>query len=394
MNRMKNQFDSLKACVLIPTYNNSTTLATVILSVLEYTDNVMIVNDGSTDNTAKILDDFKQIKVIHFNQNRGKGTALRHGFKEAMKLGYKYAITMDSDGQHYAKDLLVFLESIEKFPDSILIGSRNLDQENVPGTSSFGNSFSNFWFKVETGKSLPDTQSGYRVYPLERLKRLTFFTWRYEFEIEVLVRSSWNGVPIVPINIDVYYPPKNERISHFRKGPDFTRISILNTFLVFWALIWIHPRDFILNLPRHLKWFWKQQIIASHESNLVKAVSLGFGVFMGIIPVWGFQMIIATFFAHVFKLNKVMTLLASNVSFPPFIPVVMYLSLLTGKFVLGKSTHVNVANLQFKNLGENIGDYLLGSLLLSVVSGLAIFLISFLLLSLLRKDSGISKAND
>lgn len=391
---MDSRFDDLKVCVLIPTYNNASTVKSVIESVQKITNHIIVINDGSTDQTDELIRSIPNITYHSFQENKGKGTALRFGFKQAYISGYKYAITMDSDGQHYAKDLPVFLDAIEKYPGSIFIGSRNMKQENVPGTSSFGNSFSNFWFKVETRKTLPDTQSGYRCYPLEKINKIPLFTWRYEFEIEVLVKASWRGVNIIPIEIDVYYPPKNERISHFRKGPDFTRISILNTFLVFWALIWIHPRDFILNFPRHMNWFWKEQVLASHESNFIKASSLGFGVFMGIIPLWGFQMIIATFIAHMLKLNKVMTLLASNVSFPPLIPIVMYFSLLFGRWILGKPLSVNLVGLHPKNLGENLTDYLVGSTLLSIISGLLVFLVSWLILSVLRKDSGLLKAND
>jgi glycosyltransferase involved in cell wall biosynthesis len=102
------------------------------------------------------------VQLISYPQNVGKGWALRQAFAYAMKKGYKYALTIDSDGQHFAKDIPNFLNKLEDVRDAIIIGSRNMDQAAVPGKSSFGHKFSNFWFWVETGIHCPDTQSGFR----------------------------------------------------------------------------------------------------------------------------------------------------------------------------------------------------------------------------------------
>lgn len=104
--------------------------------------------------------------------------------------------------------------------------------------------FSNFWFRIETGLNVPDTQSGYRLYPLELLKDIYFYSTKYEFEIEVLVRASWKGIKIESTEVSVYYPPKAERITHFRPLTDFLRISILNTILVIITFFYIKPRLF------------------------------------------------------------------------------------------------------------------------------------------------------
>ena len=133
---------------------------------------------------------------------------------------------------------------------AIIIGARNMDQASVPGKSSFGNKFSNFWFKVETGLSLSDTQSGYRLYPVALLKDIRFFTKKYEFEIEVLVRAAWKGIDVVQVPVKVFYPEKDKRVSHFRPFHDFSRISVLNTFLVTIAFVWIKPRDLFRSLKK------------------------------------------------------------------------------------------------------------------------------------------------
>lgn len=246
----KQKFTDLKCCVLLPTYNNSKTLEQVLKDVLEFSNDVCLVNDGSTDGTAEILARYPQLKVLSYSPNQGKGWALRKGFEFARSLGYNYVISMDTDGQHFASDLPNMLQALEKNPHAIIIGARNMNQESVPGKSSFGNKFSNFWFNLETDIKLPDTQSGYRVYPVKAMENINFYTKKFEFEIEVIVRGAWSGLNVIAIPVKVYYPPAGERVSHFRPFSDFTRISILNTVLVFLTFFWIKPRNFYRSIKK------------------------------------------------------------------------------------------------------------------------------------------------
>lgn len=244
-----------KICVIIPTYNNSGTLSRVITDLLDYCEDIIVVNDGSTDSTPEILDSFKGvIDVVHYDKNRGKGHALREGFRRAQQSGYKYAVTIDSDGQHFASDIPAFIRCVAEYPETIIVGERDLSNVDISCKSSFANKFSNFWFTVQTGKRLNDTQTGYRCYPLNRLSGLNLLTSRYEAELELLVFAAWKGVDIKSIPIKVYYPPQAERVSHFRPGLDFTRISILNTILCFAALFYGLPRG-IYNLFRNKRIF-------------------------------------------------------------------------------------------------------------------------------------------
>lgn len=234
-----------RICVIIPTYNNAGTLERVISEVLDYAADIIVVNDGCTDATSSILKHFgdKIITVAH-KKNKGKGTALKTGFHEALKRGYDYAITIDSDGQHYASEIPDFVKAIVEHPGTIIIGSRNLTNVDINGKSSFANKFSNFWFTVQTGRNLSDTQSGYRAYPLRKLYGLHILTSRYEAELELLVFAAWNGVNIISLPIKVYYPPQSERVSHFKPVKDFTRISILNTILCIGAIVYGLPVRF------------------------------------------------------------------------------------------------------------------------------------------------------
>ena len=241
--QLREMFKEMKVCILVPTYNNEQTLAKVLESLLVYTDQIIVVNDGSTDSTSVVLSRFPKISLITYPQNKGKGFALRTGFKHAVASGYDYAITIDSDGQHFADDLEKFLIKLQQHPSAITIGVRNMDQASVPGKSSFGNKFSNFWFWVETGLRMNDTQSGYRLYPVKQMEGMRFITRKFEFEIEVLVTCAWRGIEITEVPVRVFYAEKENRVSHFRPFKDFTRISILNTVLVVIALFYIKPRD-------------------------------------------------------------------------------------------------------------------------------------------------------
>ncbi|MBO4875445.1 MAG: glycosyltransferase family 2 protein [Bacteroidales bacterium] len=242
-------------CTLIPTYNNGKTLGNIIERTLTVCSNIVVVNDGSTDNTADVLGSFsenKNITVVSYPKNKGKGYALRLGLQKARELGFDYAVTVDSDGQHFPEDIPLLLEAAKNANESriLVVGSRNLKAEGMPEKNTFANNFSNFWFKVQTFKKLPDTQTGFRLYSLHNLPNLKILTRRYETELELLVFSAWRNVKLIPTQVRVYYPPKEERVSHFRPFADFTRISILNTFLCFAALLYGYPSMLIRSLIR------------------------------------------------------------------------------------------------------------------------------------------------
>lgn len=242
----------MKICVIIPTYNNEKNLLAVIESVMPISTDIIVVNDGSTDSTSAILATLSgSIHVLEYTPNRGKGYALKTAFKEALKYGYDYALTMDSDGQHKATDIQSFVEKIQENPHALLVGSRGMKHKNMPQQNTFANRFSNFWFAVQTGTKLPDTQSGFRLYPIRKMKGMSWFTNRYETELEILVRCAWRNIRIIPIPIHVYYPPIEQRVSHFRPRTDFLRISLLNTCLCLLAFIYGYPSRFIRKLFSH-----------------------------------------------------------------------------------------------------------------------------------------------
>ena len=376
----KNQANSLNYCVIVPTYNNEKTLKRVLDTILNYTSNIIIVNDGSTDTTTSILKEYSQLAQIHHAENLGKGIALRNGFKKAIELNYNYAITIDSDGQHFASDIPAFIENIEKEPNVLLIGSRNMTTDDVPKKSSFGNKFSNFWFWFETGIKLQDTQSGFRLYPLPVIPK-KYFTNKFEFEIEVIVRSAWKGIPVKNIPIQVLYDP-TERVSHFRPFKDFTRISILNTVLVVITLLYIKPRDFFLSIKRKgIKRFFLENVLHNGDSNAKKALSIALGVFIGISPFWGFQTLLVLALAILLRLNKAISFAFSNISFPPFIPFIIYGSLKVGSyFVHSNSSLLFDSSITLEAIQNNIQQYLVGSFVLATICAILFGSIAYLIL--------------
>ena len=311
-------------CVIIPTYNNGGTVADVVRRALAECDDVIVVDDGSTSpinltstrptsptptpspegrGEQQIFRPFSppfgggvgggaggaggagagRLYVVRHDRNRGKGRALCTGFQKALELGFSYAITIDADGQHYPEDIPKFLEANRQHPHALIIGSRRMEGKEQSRGSRFANKFSNFWFYIQTGRRLPDTQTGYRLYPLKKIfpspsgrgvRGGGFLTSRYEAELELLVFSSWHGVELVPIDIDVYYPPAEERVSHFRPGKDFARISLLNTALCFLAVVY--------GLPLRL-WRWLMKYVRTIGSLLF---FIFFSVFVFTPAVW------------------------------------------------------------------------------------------------------------
>ncbi|WP_373519604.1 DUF2062 domain-containing protein [Pricia sp.] len=367
----------LKCCILIPTYNNAGTLARVLDGVLAVTKNNVVVNDGATDATMEILANYPLVHQIHLPNNKGKGNALKIGFQEALKLGYDFAITIDSDGQHFPEDIPVFLEALqqEETKNVLYIGSRNMKQHDVPGSSSFGNKFSNFWFWFETGTWLSDTQCGYRLYPLREIEKLTLYTPKFEFEIEVIVKAAWSGTLVKNIPVKISYD-EAERVSHFRKGPDFARISVLNTVFVFVTLFYIKPRDFFRKIKKKgVAKFLSENILGSKDSPRKKALSIALGLFIGLSPFWGLHTLLVLGLAFLFKLNKPIAFAFSNISLPPFIPFVLYLSVQTGVWITGEENFFNPENIMDNLVAlKGLKTYLIGSFafatLVSILSGL------------------------
>ncbi|MGO3155002.1 MAG: DUF2062 domain-containing protein [Mesonia sp.] len=396
---LQSRFQLHKAVVIIPTYNNELTLTKVIDDVLSFTSNVIIVNDGSTDRTAALLKEYEFLTQINLPRNKGKGFALRQAFLKAEELGYHYGISIDSDGQHFADDLPVFLDALENEPEKemLLIGARTMTGPDIPSKSSFGNKFSNFWFWIETGIKLTDTQCGYRLYPIQQMNQMYLFTNKFEFEIEAIVKAAWRDIEVKNVPVKVFYDP-HERVSHFRPFQDFTRISILNTFLLAASLVYFLPKRGYRELrntnSRKLSKIWREKVLKVNESPQKKALAIALGVFIGIAPLWGFHTLLVLFIAQITKLNKALAFLASNVSLPPFIPFIIYLSYQVGGFILGNELDTGLEIFEVDNALDMVNgmkQYVIGAFVFATASSLLVGIVFYFIFSM-RQNKQAEKA--
>ena len=198
---------------------------------------------------------------------------------------------------------------------------------------------------------------------------MTFYTRKFEFEIESLIRLAWKGIPVTSVPVSVVYLPEETRVSHFRPFRDFTRISILNTVLVFLALTWFRPMLYLKEVKKN----GISQLLSSYNSANKLALSVAFGVFMGIIPIWGFQLVTAIVLAFVFKLNKPLVIIFANISIPPFIPVIIYLSMICGSLWVKQAVglfHFS-GDISIESVKPYLVQYIAGSITLAIIAALA-----------------------
>ncbi len=388
----QSRFEKLNCCVIVPTYNNAQTLAAFLKDLKLYTSNILVVNDGCTDGTAEILSSNPEIICKTHPENRGKGIALKTGFAFAEELGYDYAITIDSDGQHYPDDLDVFLSELEarKEDDAplLLVGDRKMGRDGIPGKSSMGNRFSNFWFLVVTGIELHDTQSGYRLYPVKLVNSLKLITWKFELEIEVLVKAAWKKAEVKNIPIKVFYQ-EGERITHFRPFWDIVRIVLLYMWFVLVSFFYVHPRDKYQDFRKKgFRRFWKENIIKSQEPPHKKAAAIALGVFVGISPFWGLHTLLIFLLAAIFRVNKVVAFLFSNISIPPLIPVIVYASYQAGSLISGKGFDWKLKLQSFEtgtDIFMGVWQYITGSLALAIVTAIGLWIVFYFLFSVFNQ---------
>ena len=223
-----------RLAILVPVYNHADGIGAVIAGVRSLGLPLWVVDDGSTDATAKLLSDRAGMTVLRHSENRGKGAALLTGFEDLADKA-DWVVTLDADGQHDPADIPSLIAAIPLGSRPIVIGHRKgMEASHVPWTSRFGRGFSNFWVRCAGGPKLSDTQSGMRIYPLAEVLGLGVRARRFQFEVEVLVRAAWAGIPVVEAPVRVLYLPGGKRISHFRPFVDFCRNSAS-----FAMLIWL-----------------------------------------------------------------------------------------------------------------------------------------------------------
>jgi glycosyltransferase involved in cell wall biosynthesis len=213
---------------LVPAYQASRTIGYLVAELLRcWPDRaapIVVVDDGSTDGTGDVAR-AAGAHVLTHPSNRGKGAALRTALAEAHRLGGRTAVCVDADGQHPATEAARLAD--HPAPDqALLLGVRDLLGAGAPRANRFSNRFSNGFLSMATGLLLRDTQCGLRRYPIEPTLSLGVKSNGYGFEAEVILRAAKAEWPIVQTDVAVIYPPKQERVSHFRVVRDPARIVL------------------------------------------------------------------------------------------------------------------------------------------------------------------------
>ncbi len=369
-------------CV-IPVYNNCRSVAGVARACREHIDNVLVVDDGSNDADLRAMLSGTGIVVLRHKRNMGKGQALLTALRYLERRRASHMITLDGDGQHCPGDIPRLLNAARGENAVIVLGCRNFNTPHVPGGSRFGRVFSNFWVRLETGLALKDTQSGFRVYPVDLLARLRLSGVRYDFEIEVLARAVWAGATIREEPVRVIYPPPAERVSHFRLFLDNARLTKMHARLIGRRLLpWPHARlvkdagsvtalSFFKCPLQSLKILLREN---TSPGGLAAAAAVG--SFLAVLPFIGFHMMVILYASTRLHLNKVTALAVQNLYMPPLTP---FLCIQVGFYMRhGRWWTEFTREMLWENIHHRLFEWVLGSLILAplfaAIAGVAMFL--------------------
>jgi uncharacterized protein (DUF2062 family) len=365
----------VRVLVIVPVYNHASTLRGVVEGVLRVHADVLVVDDGSTDDLARAIEGLP-VRVVRHTQKRGKGAAIMTACREAAAVGMTHILTIDADGQHDPAEIPSFLQQAASSPTAILVGKRDFTAPHVPAASRFGRSFGNFWLRIQTGVRIGDIQSGYRLYPVAVLMALPLTERGYAFEVEVLVRAAWAGVPLRDIEVTVYYPPAGERVSHFHAVRDNLRLSHVNALLTLRALLpWPHRKLVAdratgsLVLVRPMRSVRDLVLYCANPREIAGGAATG--AIVAALPVLGFQGLITIVACSWFRFNKASALLTNQFGTPPLIQIV---SIQTGHYIRSGVFLTTLSREVISRQGVQIlVDWLIGSLVVGPLLGLVVW---------------------
>ncbi|MCX6572333.1 MAG: glycosyltransferase family 2 protein [Candidatus Aminicenantes bacterium] len=390
--------------VVVPFYNNGRTVASVVSEITALGWPLLVINDGSTDGGPDSLKGLP-LERIDLTRNGGKGRALRLALRWARTRGYTHVVTLDADGQHSPQDIARFVEKIRRAPDCLIVGRRNF-RSDVPGKSRFGRGWSNMWIRISSGGRTPDSQSGFRAYPLDPLADFKYLGAHFEFEVEILVRAVWTGVPLDWVDVSLQYFPLSGRVSHFRPFMDNFRITVMYTGLVIRNLLPFpfRRRGVRRDLPRsesperadrprkdgpgrETRLRYLKRALAEPtrdgESGFEKALAGWLGGFFGALPLVGIMSRTVRLYAARFGLDSRIALAVNKLGSPWVWPAIAPLAVEWGHYVragrfLGPADFPDI-EAAFRILGREFPwrllDYIAGGIRIGFLVGTLVFLI-------------------
>jgi len=223
----------MRICAVIPAFNNETTISKVVEKTQREIDHVVVVDDGSTDNTARFAQD-AGAHVIRVSKNRGKGNALRISFRYALANNFDAIITLDSDLQHDPSEIPKFIRHHAINRSRIVIGARLRGRGKMPRVRYANNIIGTYTFSWLIGQSVEDSQCGFRLYDREVMENIQILNDGFEAEADILLRAGKRGYRIGFVPIKTIYFPNRQHRSYYRPVKDTFRISIIFLMNLFW----------------------------------------------------------------------------------------------------------------------------------------------------------------
>jgi len=244
---LKKENQKNKIALLIPAYNEEAYIEKVVFGCLKYKLDILIINDGSTDDTANIIKKIpkprdSRIIIVEHSINRGKGQSLITGFDYIVKNNYSGVITLDADGQHDVNEIAFFLKAVEEEDPDIIVGNRLGETKGMPVVRLLTNVFTSWIISRIAGRRINDVQSGYRYIKSKALKTIKLETRNFDTEPEILIRASWLDYNIKNIPIKTIY--LENTVSHVNPITDTVKFFKL----VLKSLKW--KRSFFKNKAR------------------------------------------------------------------------------------------------------------------------------------------------
>lgn len=215
----------MKPCVIIPSHNEAKTIGRLVKRIRQQHLDVVVIDDGSIDNTAQIAQDNGAI-VLRNVYNQGKGASLIRGFHYVLGRDYGAVITMDGDGQHLAEDIVHFVQAAEHSSSGIFIGNRLGKAKGMPWIRILTNKFMSWLLSKVAGQKIPDSQCGFRLIKREVLKKLDLKSSKFEIESEVLIKASRLGYKIESVPVKTVYGGERSKINPFSDTLRFIRFII------------------------------------------------------------------------------------------------------------------------------------------------------------------------